>query len=61
MVQITGFKISIESKAKTTYERRRACQSCEIKNSCTPAISKVCRDTFIEGYKKGYKQSKNEY
>ena len=61
MIQITGFKISIECKAATTYERRRACQCCEIKDSCTPAIAKACRNAFIDGYKKGYKQSKHEY
>lgn len=61
MIPIKGFKFSIENKAKTTYQRRRACQTCEIKDSCTPTFVRICMETFIEGYKKGYKQSKNEY
>lgn len=53
MIPIKGFKFSIENKAKTTYQRRRACQTCEIKDSCTPTFARICMETFIEGYKKG--------
>lgn len=61
MINITGFKVSIDSKADTTYRRRRACRVCEIKDSCTPLMARACKDAFIEGYKKGYKQSRIDY
>lgn len=61
MINTKGFKFSIENKAKIAYERRRGCGVCELQKDCTPAISNVCRAAFVEGYQKGYKQSKIEY
>lgn len=47
-------------KAKTANGRSRMCAKCKFLNRCTPDISWVCRNSFLEGYTKGYKQRRSE-
>lgn len=51
--------MNIQEKALRANGRSRACGRCSIGVAdCTEAMKKFCRDTFVEGYKKGYEQSK---
>ena len=49
-------KLSLKANGKS-----RACGKCPLGiTNCNETIAKVCRDAFVEGYKKGYKQSKED-
>ena len=51
-------KKSVEQMAKEANGRSRACNICSLFMKCNMATQKICSDSFIEGYKKGYKQGK---
>ena len=51
-------KKSIEQMAKEANGRSRACKDCSLFMNCNKTKQKICRDAFIEGYIKGYKQAK---
>lgn len=54
--------MSLQDKALKANGLSRACGKCKIgQRRCTPEIAVVCKNAFVEGYKKGYKQSKNEH
>ena len=51
-------KKSIEQMAKEANGRSRACVNCSIRMKCTMITQKICSNTFIEGYKKGYEKGR---
>ena len=51
-------KKSVEQMAKEANGRSRACVNCSLFMNCNMITQKICSDSFIEGYKKGYKQGK---
>ena len=51
-------KKSIEQMAKEANGRSRACKDCCLFIKCSMITQKICRDAFIEGYIKGYKQGR---
>lgn len=53
---------NVQRLALLANGRSRACGRCPLGvANCTETIKKVCRDAFIEGYKKGYEQSKKNH
>ena len=52
-------KLSLEMKAKIANGRSRACGKCKY-HPCVAALSAICSQAFIEGYKKGYSTHKKE-
>lgn len=50
---------SIESIAKETNGRSRACKKCQYLMRCTPDISEVCSKAYVKGFKKGFNEYKN--
>lgn len=52
-------KLSLEMKAKITDGRSRACAKCN-HCPCGAALSAICTQAFIEGFKKGYSTHKKE-
>ena len=51
-------KKSVEQMAKEDYERIWNCINCSLFMGCNIPTQKVCREAFIEGYIKGYKQGR---
>ena len=51
-------KKSIAQMANEANERSRACVNCILFMNCNMITQKICRDAFIEGYKKGYEQGR---
>lgn len=53
--------MNIQRLALLANGRSRACGKCPLGvANCTDTIKKICRDAFVEGYKKGYEQSKKD-
>lgn len=52
-------KLSLEMKAKIANGRSRACGKCN-HHPCGVALSAICSQAFIEGFKKGYSTRKKE-
>lgn len=53
--------MDIQKLALKANGKSRACGKCPLGiTNCNETIAKVCRDAFVEGYKKGYKQSKED-
>ena len=49
---------SVEQMAKEANGRSRACVNCSLFMNCNIKKQKICSDSFIEGYKKGYEQGR---
>lgn len=53
--------MGITEKALKANGRSRACGKCPLGlANCNETIAKVCRDAFLEGFKKGYEQKSRE-
>lgn len=53
--------MDIQKLALKANGKSRACGKCPLGiANCNETIAQVCRDAFVEGYKKGYKQSKED-
>ena len=53
--------MDIQEKALRANGKSHACGKCPLGlANCTETISMVCRNAFVEGYTKGYKQSKED-
>ncbi len=52
-------KLSLSMKAKIANGRSRACAKCNHR-PCGAALSAICSQAFIEGFKKGYKTHNKE-
>ena len=53
--------MGITEKALKANGRSRACGKCPLGlANCNETIAKVCRDAFLEGFKKGYEQKNRE-
>lgn len=53
--------MDIQEKALKANGKSHACGKCPLGiANCTETISIVCRNAFVEGYTKGYKQSKED-
>lgn len=53
--------MDIQEKALKANGKSHACGKCPLGlANCTETISMVCRNAFVEGYTKGYKQSKED-
>lgn len=53
--------MNIQEKALKANGKSRACGKCPLGiANCSETIAKVCRNAFVEGYTKGYKQSKED-
>lgn len=52
-------KLSLEMKAKIANGRSRACAKCN-HCPCGAALSAICTQALIEGFKKGYSTHKKE-
>lgn len=53
--------MSLQQKASLANGRSRACGKCKIgMRRCTPEIAEVCKNAFVEGYTKGYRQRTKE-
>lgn len=50
-------KKTIRQQAIEANGRSRACDKCIHAKSMRPSICKVCRNAFMEGYLKGWKQA----
>ena len=50
---------SLEQKAKMANEKDRMCGKCN-HYPCPDALSNVCSEAFVRGFKKGYRQVRNE-
>lgn len=47
--------MKLQEKALKANGLSRACEKCKLgRGRCTMEIAEVCRDAFVEGYKKGY-------
>nr|DAP29305.1 MAG TPA: hypothetical protein [Bacteriophage sp.] len=46
--------------AKKSAGLSRRCSICQFLRICTPEISKICFDSFVEGFKKGAKAAEKE-
>lgn len=51
---------SLEQKAKMANEKDRMCGKCN-HYPCPEAMFKVCSESFVRGFKKGYGQNKKEH
>lgn len=53
--------MDIQEKALKENGKSRACGKCPLGiANCSETIAKVCRNAFVEGYTKGYKQNKED-
>ena len=50
---------SLEQKAKMANEKDRMCGKCN-HYPCPDALFKLCSEAFVRGFKKGYRQVRNE-
>ena len=46
--------------AKRSAGLSRRCSVCPFLRRCTPEISKICFESFVEGFKKGSKAAEKE-
>lgn len=53
-------RLSIRTIAKQTNGRSRACARCKYLGLCTPDVSTICYNSFIEGFIKGVKYQKGK-
>lgn len=54
--------MGLQEKALKANGLSRACGKCKLgMRRCTPEIAEVCKNAFVGGYKKGYKQSEGEH
>lgn len=51
-------KKSIAQMAKEAQGRSRACAKCSERMTCTFIDREMCRNAFIKGFMKGYKQAR---
>ena len=51
-------KKSVKKMAKEANGRSRACAKCSLRMTCTDIDWEMCRNAFVEGFVKGYKQAK---
>lgn len=51
-------KKSVRQMAKEANGRSRACAKCSLRMTCTDIDTEICRNAFVEGYEKGYKQGR---
>ena len=52
-------RLSLEDKAKMANGNERHCRQCNHR-VCPDGLLKLCSESFIRGYKKGYKQNQKE-
>lgn len=53
--------MGLQDKALKANGLSRACGKCKLgMRRCTPEIAEVCKNAFVEGYKKGYEQNKRD-
>jgi hypothetical protein len=52
--------LSLRDKAKVASGRSRACNTCPFV-PCSLVLSRVCKNSFIDGYLKGYRQAKRGF
>ena len=54
-------KLSLRQKAGRANGLSHSCNKCPfLFNGISMEICRICRESFIEGYTKGYKQAKSE-
>lgn len=46
--------------AKKSAGLSQRCSICPLLRSCTPEISRICFDSFVEGFKKGARAAEKE-
>ena len=51
---------SVAQMAKEANGRSRACRKCSERMTCTFIDREMCRNAFVEGFVKGYKQAKKD-
>ena len=51
-------KKSVKKMAKEAKGRSRSCAKCSERMTCTFIDREMCRNAFVEGFVKGYKQAK---
>lgn len=52
-------KLSLEDKARKANGLDRSCKGCN-HFPCPQSLATLCRDAFVQGYKKGYQQAMKE-
>lgn len=52
--------MSLKEIALKANGNSRACEKCKMRRKCNLELSQICRDAFVEGFQKGYKQNKKK-